>query len=209
MKRFLTMSVVVLAVAGAPAMGLAQTGPTGPSGAPTTNNAPVAQNGSMTPDRLSNLLRQDGHKVEVKDYANGGKTVIATVQRDGWQFVIEFEFMPGGKVLNVVCPLGNSVSQVAPAQLMALMKKNYELPGCTRFSYRNGDQRICLEDPNYNPSVNFGDQLVRNIVDGIVRTVRDTQNLWDTSRWPLNGGAPIAASPPVPPQVGAAPALPK
>ena len=71
----------------------------------------VAQINKMTPERLTKLLTQDGHQVEVKKFDNGA-TVIARVKKDGWQFQVEFEFNAPGKNLNVICPLRQRDRQV-------------------------------------------------------------------------------------------------
>jgi hypothetical protein len=65
------------------------------------------------------------------------------------------------------------------------MKKSYDLPCPMHFAYRASDQRLVLDDPCYNP-VNMTDAGIRNILDRLLRTVRETHDLWDSSRWPLN-----------------------
>jgi hypothetical protein len=138
----------------------------------------------MTPDRLADLLRRDGHHIDIKTFPNGAQTVVATINRDGWRYVVELEFNAQGTNLNVICPLGNAASQFSGAQLLRLMKKSYELPCPLHFAYRAADQRLCLEDPCYSPN-NMTDASLRNMLDRLLRTVRETHDLWDCSRWPV------------------------
>jgi hypothetical protein len=194
MKRSLTLALAVLVIMCAAPVVLAQTGPTGPPAATLPGTSPPTQQAKLTPERLAALLRADGHQVEIKKLGDGGQLVIATVLRDGWRFVVEFEFNPAGTNMNVICSLGTPASQFSSAQLLQLMKKSYELICPLHFSYRASDQRLCLEDPCYT-TVNFTDAGVRSILDRVVKTVRDTHDLWDTSRWPISGSVGSVGAP--------------
>jgi hypothetical protein len=203
MKSYLTRPIAVIVfTVGLAGSALAQSGPSGPGPAPSgiPNNGPIGQISQLSPDRLVNFLRQDGHQADAKKLTNGDHLVTAVIQRDGWRFVLEFEFTGGGKNMNVICPLGNPTSQFSSAQLLQLMKKSYELPVPLHFSYRANDQRLCLEDPCYN-TMNMSDAGVRSIMERMMKTARETHPLWDTSRWPLNGpaagGQPAAPATPI------------
>lgn len=182
-RSFALVALTALALVAAVSPNFAQTGPTSP---PAANagaglNA-LASPSRMTPRHLADLLRREGHKVESKALPSGAEMVIATVERDGWRFVIEFEYNAAGTNLNVICPLGNAASTFSGAQLLSLMQKSYELPCPLHFSYRAADKRLCLEDPVYNPN-NITDVQLRQVIDRLVNTVRRTHSLWDSSRW--------------------------
>lgn len=206
MKRFLTQPIAVFVLSAALAgSAFAQTGPSGAGPAPAPLPNPAGQTNQLTPTRLVNFLRQEGHQAEDKVLTGGDHLVTAVIQRDGWRFVIEFEFASAGKNLNVICPLGNPQAQFSGAQLLALMKKSYELPVPLHFSYRSADQRLCLEDPCYQ-TANMQDAGLRTIIDRMTKTARETHPLWDSSRWPING--PAAAGQPGAPAVPSLPAAP-
>lgn len=160
----------------------------------------MVNNNVMTANRLADLLRLDGHKAEIKTFKNGGQTVVGTILRDNWRFVLEFEFNSKGNNMNVICPLGNPTARFSADQLLALMKKSYELPTPVHFAYRAGDQRLCLEDPNY-ATFNMTAAGLRSILDRVMKTAHDTYPLWDTNRWPVNGPAPAAQAPVAAPAV--------
>lgn len=203
MKRFLTRSIAIavftLAVANC---AFAQTGP---GASPEPSNGSVSENKQLTPERLANLLRQDGHQIEVKK-VDGGHLVDVIIQRDGWRFVVQFEFTNAGKNMSVICPLGNPAKEFSAAQLLALMKKSFELPVPLHFSYRAADQRLCLEDPCYS-TASLTDAGVKSLLDRLMKTARETHSLWDNSRWPLN--APAAGGPQAPPADKVVPAAPQ
>jgi hypothetical protein len=179
----LKASLASLVVACALSAASAQTGPSYKS--PVPGNGGGIPSNKMTPDRAAKLLRADGHSVQVRTFPNGGKTVIATVLRDGWRFVVELEFNAQGNNLNVVCPLGNPISKISATQLQQLLAANYTLPGVMRFSFRASDQRLCLEDPFY-ATANMSDAGLRNILNNITGKARETHKLWDTSQGPVS-----------------------
>jgi hypothetical protein len=206
MKRlFLKLASALLVLGSLVLPTYAQTGPAGP--APNPAPAPPGkdfQQTAMTPDRLADLLRKDGHKVEIRDVANSkDKFVIATVLRDGWCFVLEFEFV-GQNTINVICPLGNADTQYSAQQLLALLQKSYELPVPLHFSYRASDKRLILEDPCYRTNIN--DKNVREIVTRMTKTARETYPLWNAPNAPAAANNPPAPNAPAAPKKMPAPA---
>ena len=183
MKRLLCLSAVVglLTVAGG---AYGQTGPVNqPPGGPSKSGQVPANNGMMTAERAAELLRQQGHQVNVQTASNGAKTVITTINKDNWRYVVEFEFSVDQKTMNVIAALTAPATKFSSEQLLALMKKSYEMNPPLHFSYRATDQRICLEDPLYN-TVNMTDAFFNQVVTNFCQHIRDTHPLWDTSRWP-------------------------
>lgn len=186
MLQFKTLCVpaVFLSLA---SLAQAQTGPSGPVAPPSP--APAPANGAvsrLTPDSLVAYLRsQAGFTVEMK----GQNIVAATIRRDGWTYVVEVHFTANGKFFALISPLGQASSQFASAQLLELLKASRRLAPA-HFTYRDADQRLCLEDHDYGTQISESQFL--NILDGYLKTVRDTYSLWDTSRWPVAGPAPTS-----------------
>jgi hypothetical protein len=183
--------------------GTAQTGPTGsvPNPKSTVVNG-QKKSVALTPENLADFLRGEGYQVNIKDIANSkDKNVIATVTRDGWRFVLEFEYMRGQ--VNLICPLGNSNPQYSAAQWRALMQKNFELPLPMHFSFRSTDQRLILEDPMHAAQF-MHEQYVRELVTRMITKARDTHNLWGSPNAVANN-PPAPATPGVP-QASQAPA---
>lgn len=182
MMRFnsLTLSVLILSA------GLvhAQTGPTGPV-VPTppsnNNNLPPVQ--QLTPERLDNYLRSKGHSTKINRHNNGVIIIAAQIQQDGWRFDVEIEFGGDQKNFNLTCKLGSPQGQLAPAQLMALMKKNYDMGALMHFCYREADRQLCLDAPRFPTIMN--EMAFQNALNDLLRLVRETHPLWDTSRWPM------------------------
>jgi hypothetical protein len=177
--QFLKLSAVVVAMLTAAPLAIAQTGPTG--GATTGGaggGAPVQQGSKLTADRLANILRADGAQVEVRSPTNNAQVVVATIVRDGWRFVVEFEFINQGNMLNLICPVGNSNTNYTSQQLLEILKKSYDLPVPMHFSFRSSDGRLCLEQPCY-VTANLSDAQVRAIVDFMVQKLRETYPVWN------------------------------
>jgi hypothetical protein len=184
MKYLVKATALILTAVCFATMAAAQTGPSGGDAVPPIQQP--TQQGKLTPDHLANLLRGDRHQADIRKQQDGSHVVVANIAKEGWRFIVEFEFNSTGTNLNLICPLGNPSDQFSSAQLLQLMKKSYELPCPVHFSYRASDRRLCLEDPCYN-TANLSDTAVRQLLDRMLRTVKDTHSLWDTSRWPANG----------------------
>jgi hypothetical protein len=178
MKRFLLMSVAVAGLVAASSLSAtAQTGPIKGTGKDT---GPVGGGGGakMTPDRLMTYLQQKmSAKAEIRKLANGAQTVFASIEKDGWRYELEFEYTLDGNTFNVVSPLGGATQTISGAQGLALLKKSYDI-NPYHFSYRPSDQRICLENPLWGTQ-NMTDQLLQNIVDGHLQTIRNTYSVWN------------------------------
>lgn len=211
MNRFSLLVPAVLVLGTLVPIALGQTGPTGPVSNPTPAVTPTAkQSVAATPDNLAQFLRDEGYQVEIRNVQNSNdKIVIATVSRDGWHFVLEFEYMRGA--INLVCPLGNSNPQYSANQWRALMQKNFELPVPMHFSFRASDQRLILEDPLHNAATMSG-QYVRELVTRMIAKARETHPLWgnpagqattNSQPAPKTPTAPVAPQNPNPaPQAG-------
>jgi len=197
MKRIsLVLVPAIFLLASFAVKGTAQTGPTGPTGVSPAPKVVSEQKKSVasTPDQLAGFLRGEGYQVEIKDIANSkDKIVIATVMRDGWRFVLEFEYM--GAQVNLICPLGNSNPQYSAAQWRALLQKNFELPVPMHFAFRSTDQRLILEDPMHGLQF-MHEQYVRDLVTRMITKARETHNLWGSPNAAANQPAPATPAAP-------------
>jgi hypothetical protein len=206
-------TLVLLALTSSAALVNAQTGPSTPIN-PSSNPAPVQSN-ILNADRVANYLRSQGHTVEQKRFDNGVHLVSAKIQKDGWRFEMEIQFTPDQKTLNFVVPLGQATSNFSAAQLQALMKANFTMSP-TAFSYREWDRRLCLIDPIWN-TVNWTETAFQQTLDRVLKQVKDTHHVWDSSRWPTNGtptastptnSTPTSSVPPVAPVTNTPPSAP-
>lgn len=178
--RLLASSLAVVALC---ALGLSAQAQTGPIKGGGTDPKMGTAGPKMTPDRLLNLLKTMGHKAELKSFNNGAKTVIATIEKDDWRYIVEFEFTTDLKTMHLLSPLGEAIDKLTSAQAMALLRKSYDIGPIYHFSYRTSDKRICLENPLWNTD-NFSDQLLNTVIDGQLKTIRNNQDAWDSSRFP-------------------------
>jgi len=178
----------------------AQTGPTGPVANPASKAAnPGKQQAGRSAEKLAEFLRSEGYEVKILDVANStNKVVVATVARDGWRFVLEFEHL--GALMNVICPLGDSNTKYSAEQLLGLMKANYSLSVPLHFSYRDADKRLLLEDPLH--LTNVPEEYLRNLVTRITKAARETYPLWGAQNvaaagnaQPAPNAAPVPAAP--------------
>lgn len=195
MKRILTrIAAVVLTLVSLTGAAFAQTGPIGPGTAPA---APVpsipASAAVMTPENVVSILTKLGHQASLVKHNNNAVTVNATITKDNWRFAVEMYFSPNGKNLDFAIPVGNPTSQFSSAQLMEILKKNFELGPVVHFSFRPSDNRLILEDPLYGTTGLTEQQLIQTL-DRLMKFARDTHSTWDTSRWPLNGSTPTAST---------------
>src|SRR5207248_7594673 len=124
--------VGILAVAG---VAFGQSGPVAQSGGQSKGGQPQP-GGMLSADRAAELLRQQGHQVTVQTASNGAKTVVATINKDNWRYVVEFEFSVDQKTMNVIAALTAPATKFSSEQLLALMKKSYEMNPPLHFSYR-------------------------------------------------------------------------
>jgi hypothetical protein len=170
-------------------MAHAQTGPI--NGGGTTKSGgqggvPVAGK-QMTAEQMAQLLQNKGHKAQVLTNKDGSKTVRAVIEANGWRYEVDFNVLADGRNMDLSSPLGAAVKSIPQAQLTALMKKNWDLaPQLKFFSVRPSDNRICLENVNYQMPTT--EQQLFSILDGHMTTIRNTQDLWDVSRWTNSGG---------------------
>src|SRR5205085_11017041 len=135
-------------------------------------------------------LQRLGHTVQTQNLQNGGVSLIVNVRQNDWTFKVEMPFSSNRMGFSLLCPLGSPTSQLSSAQMMALLKANAQIFGY--FIYRERDQQLCLENDDY--SVNMTEAGLKDSLDRFLQTIRNTHNVWDTSRWPLNGQA-VAVGP--------------
>jgi hypothetical protein len=188
-RRFVVPSLTVVVLACGAFMASAQTGPI--NGGGTTKSGgqpggPVAGQ-QMTAEKLAQVLQGKGHKAEVLTNKDGSKIVRTVIESNGWRYEVDFNVLADGKTMDLSSPLSAAVKSIPQAQLTALMKKNWDLaPQLKFFSLRPSDNRICLENVNY-PMPTTEQQLF-NILDGHMTTIRNTQDIWDVSRWTNSTG---------------------
>jgi hypothetical protein len=182
--RLLLASVATTALLTVPMLAQAQTGPigstskgSGPGPGPGMPAGPT-----MTPERLVTLLKSKGYQADLRTFADGGKTVIANIERDMWRYIVEFEFTKDLKLMHLVSPLGNPIQNLSGAQAIALLKKSYDIGPIYHFSYRNNDKHILLENPLWSTS-NVSDQFFNQILDGHLDQIRKTIDVWDSSKF--------------------------
>jgi len=178
MKRSLVLSVALAAVLVVGSSLFAQTGPIG-GGTNPPAPAPTPNTNQMLPDRLTDTLRKMGHQAEVRKSAKGDVIVVANIQQNGWRYQVDFEYTVDQRTINVVCPLGVSAGRFTAAQLVNILKKSYEI-NPVHFSIRGSDQMLLLEDPLYG-TINMTETNVQNILNNLMKRVRDTHVLWGVS----------------------------
>ena len=154
----------------------AQTGPVGPA----ANQNPPAQPqpaGRLTPDRVVQHLKGQGHAAEKKSLENGAVQVIASVKKDGWTFNLEIGFVPDQSAWSVACILGNAPT--SQAQLTEILKLSHKFAPSS-FSYRDADQKLIFEDRLCHTQLDERD-FQKNL-DGFLKNVRDTHPIWSGSQ---------------------------
>jgi hypothetical protein len=181
----------VIAIGIASPMAVAQPGPTGP--ASTTDLAPAtlmpAPSNLLSPDALAAYLRLQNHKVEPTKGSDGRPILQVQIQKDGWKYDLEIEFQPDLRSFFVTCPLGKAGTPMSTAQLTELLKANFRYTP-DYFVIRGGDHRLALET---NTGAQMNTASFQAILNRFLGNVRGSQAIWDSSRWPVNGG--IATGP--------------
>ena len=186
MFRFHVLALTaLLSIAGA---SFAQTGPVGAAVAKTP--VPTLQSetsGRLTPDRLAQYLKSQGHAVEKKTGTNNVVQLVAAIKKDGWNFQVEITYYPNQETFNLSCPLGAAPS--SHGQLLELLKLNDKmLPA--HFSYREADRKLVLVDPLYSSKSTEAE--FQKVLDGFLNRIRQTHPIWRGSQ------AAVAAPVPTP-----------
>jgi hypothetical protein len=182
MVRFhIAVLTALLSVAG---VSQAQTGPAGPA----TNNGPTTPQtnaSQLSPDRLTQYLKGQGHPVEKKTFQNGQVALLASIKKDGWNFQVEIGFTLDQTAWGLACPL--AAVPTSQAHLTEILKLSHKLAPA-HFSARDSDQKLLFEDPDYNTRISEAD--FQKILDGFLKKVRDSHPIWSGSQ-----SAAIASTP--------------
>jgi hypothetical protein len=125
--------------------------------------------------------------VQTQPRSDGGITLLVNARQNDWTYTVEIPFSSNRSSFSLVCPLGSATSELAPAQMRALLVANARIRGY--FLFRESDRHLCLEDDDYG--IGLTEAGFRSCLDRFLQTVRDNHNVWDTSRWPLGGTAVV------------------
>ena len=172
MFRFHVLALTaLLSIAGA---SFAQTGPVGSD--TTKTPVPTLQSetsGRLTPDRLAQYLKGQGHAVEKKMGTNNVVQLIAAIKKDGWNFQVEITYYADHSMFNLSCPLGTVPG--SHAQVLELLKLNDKmLPA--HFAYREADRKLVLVDPLYGAKSTEAE--FQKVLDGFLNRIRQTYPIW-------------------------------
>lgn len=171
----LCLPVVVLALGSVAGMAMAQTGPS-----QSTSTPPAASNGRLTPEAIAELLRKQGHQVEMREQ-NGQVELVCQIRQDGWGYQVEIQFDKAKKWMTFLSPLGGQLSQYSAAQLLDLLKLSYRISPA-HFVYREKDRRICLEDCDYGTGIS--ETQFQDCLNAFLKKIRDNHATWG----PITGG---------------------
>jgi hypothetical protein len=180
-RRFVVPSVAMVVLASCALVADAQTGPTGPvSGGKGVKGpaqpGPVAGQ-ALTAEKVASMLQSKGYKAQVVTVQNGGKNVLALIEKDGWNYDVTIAFTPDGKYMDFGSPLSVVGQSFSQAQLQGLMQKNMELIyGLKTFGINKADNRLWLMNINYSP--NSTEQQFYQILDDHLATIRNSYDLW-------------------------------
>jgi hypothetical protein len=139
--------------------------------------API-QAGKVTPDNLAEYLRKMGFEPrQVQPQGGVPYCVLNLKENDGWSFVVEVHVNNG---IWLVAPLAQlpSQGQVPLAKVMSLLEANNTLAPCF-FSYRPGDNRLCLR----LEVIGLSEQNFRADLRVLLNHIRTSHNLWNTAAW--------------------------
>lgn len=126
------------------------------------------------PDRLAEMFRRHGHGVERKAGLHGNPIVVATLVRDQWRFVVEFEYTVEQRSFSMVCCLRPAGSLTQP-RLLGLLEGNRLLAPPAYFSIRDG--QLVLERPVFS-TMDMSQTTLESIVDDFLGAIRTTHPRW-------------------------------
>jgi hypothetical protein len=147
------------------------TAPGNPTGPGTTNPAP---NNGLTPESLAAYLKTQGYEVAgIRTHEGGSNKVVdVIIRKDDWTYKVEFEF--AGNTIWLVAPLGSPGPNFNQMKLVDLLRSNHKI-GPTHFSYRNADNRVCM---NIDMSVRSTTAQVQRNLEDFLKNIRETHPVW-------------------------------
>jgi len=147
------------------------------SGAPSPKTAPAGRPPTLTAANLGGLLKSLGYAATPV-----GQYQRITVEEPGYRYPIDLSLSKSGDWLVCMAHLApvEDLTQLRPAPLMSLLSTNDHLLGMY-FSYDRVNARIMLNAAVPNRYLDAAS--VRNILEGLKLTIRETRGLWDTSKW--------------------------
>jgi hypothetical protein len=175
-RRLPVASLTVVVLVGAAAPAWAQNGP-------INGNGNANQNGSLptvNAEMVAALLKRQGHQAEIRQNdQQQGKTVAATIKKDGWQYEVSIRFTTATKRLWFSTVLRPAEGLTA-VQLQTLLKKTWE-QGCSDVFVIDGGGRLCLETPNFQvaayPPFDL-EQVFLQKLNRHLNTIRNSYDLW-------------------------------
>jgi hypothetical protein len=162
-------------------------------------NQARAVNQALTPDDLGKLLTDMGYEPKKID----DNTYEVIIKRDGWAVYLRCCFSSDKTKLWLISSLGDikDINQ-APADVLAnLLIANFN-HGPSAFYLEDADannkaaKRLKIGRPVDNRAITAS--ILRQQIDAIFSTIRETKDLWKTSEWkstkaavaPATGGEP-------------------
>jgi hypothetical protein len=133
--------------------------------------------GALSHANLGALLRSLGYRPEMAQQYQRIR-----VEEEGYGYLVDLSLSKSGDWLVCMAHLAPipDLTRVPASPLLTLLSTNDSLLGMY-FSYDRVNARIMLNATVPNRSLDAAS--VRNIVEGLKATVRQTQALWDTASW--------------------------
>lgn len=162
-----SLSIVLLACGALTAE--AQSGPVS-GGKPATGTG-----GKLTAARVATLL-----KGKLESSTNGVQTAHVTIERDGWQYEMFIDFLPDGKVFDIVTRLSGPNPKLTQAQTQGLQQMNEAMKKDQKFfNVNKTDNCLYLEDINFLTTMT--EQQFMNALNAHIMTLRQTYDLWKSN----------------------------
>jgi hypothetical protein len=178
-RHFVVPSLTLVVLGCAALVADAQTtGPIDGGGKSETKAGKQDSMQKLTPERVMALLKDKGHQATINK-TQQGQTVVAVIQQDGWQYNLNIQFTPNGMDWYFSSALTTPGQTFSNQQLLALMKKNWDL-GCGQIFSISTDNRLYLETPNYTTN-NITDQVFYQTLTNHLNTIRNNYDLWKVS----------------------------
>jgi hypothetical protein len=197
----------VLCLSGMPTSALAQSGPGGAQ--PAQPGLPSVQPNQMVKLNVQNLpqmVQAAGFQIQPMNYANGQQYWRATIQLNGWGYVVDVRpgYSAQGQITNfwLSSDLNTPIAAngMPASTLLKLLEKNHtSLPYF--FSYNAATSKLCL---NYeHPFNDSNQQEIQKELTEFCNKIRDTYPLWSG-----NGQVPVNMNPIVPVNMNPIPVAP-
>jgi hypothetical protein len=141
--------------------------------------APIPPAGArlLTPVTLASILKELGYAATA-----AGPYLRLQIKEEGYSYPLDLSFSNSGAWLVVMAHLATveDLTRVPATPLLALLSTNDSLLGMA-FSYNRESGNIMLNAAVPNRSLDAA--AIKNIVEGLKKTVRETEGLWDTHSW--------------------------